>query len=653
MKKINIKSKGVLRKKRMSSLIRLSVLMLSVTGLFSILYLCYGLNYITNQYTAMTQKDYQTTETLQNLEEMLYRHQSCVLEHVVSASPEFKESLEKQTASLKSDMTKILNSLKSELNDTKFDIRYKSLSSNIFGYLQDSELIFEFSHNGQYEEANNYMEESLMDYINTVNSDLKSFDNIIHGEMKDARIIVEKKTKTVYVRAVLLFLILLICAFTSIIISFMISDQMMNYDPVTSIPNYDKFIEYCEKKKIKKCFSDFAILSINIKGFQYFNQQYGTSYGDKVLTEYSAFLRGAVKKGEIVARVSGDSFIASIKKDRTPVIADYIKQITLDIHCRDGIRKVTVNSRCGIYEVNSSSDVAMAVTCSQTALKEAKLTLNSDCIWYSSSMTENEIAVKETVAKFKEALKNKEFVVYYQPKVNMINDKLCGCEALVRWIKDGQIIPPFKFIPVLEEEGYITELDMYVFENVCRHISEWKKQEIEPVRISSNFSKLHLKNKRFADNILEIIEKYDIEKKYLEIELTESSGYDDFEAMNEFVNRMKDEKIYTAIDDFGTGYSSLSLLKDLDIDVVKLDKSFLSGAEDDAHKKMIENVVRMINDLHRKVICEGVETVQQAEFLKSVECFLAQGYLYDKPLPHDEFEKRLLSPVYKLNKAKG
>lgn len=648
MKKIKEKSKGVIKKQKMTRLIRLSVLFLSITGLFSILYLCYGLYNITNQYTNMTRRDYLTTETLQTLEEQLYQHQSYIFEHVVSNSPEFQDSLEKQTSGLKSSMSSILYALKDEMKDTKFDIRYKSLSSNIFGYLYDAESIFEMSHNGESEKANIYMEESLMDYINTVNSDLKSFDNMIHEDMKEARTELENNTKKVLIHAVLLFIILLCCAGTGIVISIMISNEMTNFDPVTGIPNYDKFIDVCEKKHMRKTFSEYAVLSINIKGFQYFNQQHGTDFGDEILTEYASFLRKATNTGEIAARINGDTFIALIKKDRVPVIADYIKQITLNIHRKDGTRKVVVNSRCGIYETAGNIDVSTALDYSETALKEAKNSTNSDCIWYSETMTESEIAAKETIAKFKDAIKNEEFSVYYQPKVNMIDDKLCGCEALVRWIKDGQTIPPFKFIPVLESEGYITELDMYVFEHVCQHISKWKVQGIEPVRISSNFSKLHLKNKRFADDVLEIIEKYGIEKKYIEIELTESSGYEDFDAMTEFVNRMKSEKIYTAIDDFGTGYSSLSMLKDLDIDVVKLDKSFLSGAEDKAHKKMIENVVRMINDLQRKVICEGVETRQQAEFLKSVECYLAQGYLYDKPLPHDEFEQRLLNPSYKI-----
>lgn len=651
MKMIKNRSKGVIKKKRMSRSIILSVLFMAIIGVFSILYLCYGLNDITYRYTQMLEQENKTTDTLKSLEDQLYRHQFFVFEHVISTSPDLRENLEKQTSQLKSSMYSSLNGLKKEMKDTKYDIRYKSLSANIRGYLYDADSIFEWSHTGEYDKVNEFMEDSLVDYINTVNSDVQSFSNLFREDVITARKELEQRTRLIYSSAIFLLILLFICSIVSIIVSCVISNELVNIDPLTVIPNYDYFTDHCQKKKIRRVITDYSVICINIKGFQYFNQQFGTSFGDSVLTEYAAYLKNAAsKKHEIVARINGDSFAALIKKDRVPVLVDYLNQVTLLIHQKDGARKAVVKSRCGIYDIEPETDIAGAISFAQTALKQAKSSSSADCIWYTNDMTEKEKNAKEVLAKFSDAIKRHEFVVYYQPKVNMTNNRLCGSEALVRWIKDGKMIPPFRFIPVLEEEGYITELDFYVFEQVCKDISKWVSEGIEPVRVSSNFSKLHLKNKRFAEDILDIIEKYHVDKKYIEIELTESSGYDDFEAMTVFVNRMKTEKIYTAIDDFGTGYSSLSLLKDLDIDVVKLDKSFLNGAEDDAHKKMIENVVKMINDLHRKVICEGVETEQQAGFLKSVECFLAQGYLYDKPLPHDEYQQRLVSPVYSMNK---
>ena len=497
------------------------------------------------------------------------------------------------------------------------------------------------------------MEETLVDYINTVNSNVSSFKNMLEDDMSEVRNELETNTKVIYMQALIILCVLIACSVFCLIISFRLSHEIINIDPLTQIPNFDYFLGYCEKPFIRGNLANYAVMSIDIKGFQYFNQQLGTSFGDALLVEYAAQLKknkSRKRYREFIARVNGDSFIAIHKTDRIPVITDYLRQVDMNVRFGDSVQKVTVYSRCGVCPLEKGMSIMDAVENSRTALREAKKLSNTSSVWYTPKMSEKERNSKETIAKFSKAIKNNEFLVYYQPKVDMTTNRLSGCEALVRWMHDGKLIPPFSFIPVLEDEGYVTELDFYVFEKVCKDLSEWISKGIEPVRISSNFSKLHLKNKRFADDILEIISQYNIDKKYIEIELTESSGYDDFEAMTQFVNKMKIENIHTAIDDFGTGYSSLSLLKDLDIDVVKLDKSFLNGANTDLQKQMIENIIKMIRDLHHDVICEGVETEQQAQFLKSVKCFMAQGYLYDKPLPHDDFEKRLVSPVYELEK---
>ena len=168
------------------------------------------------------------------------------------------------------------------------------------------------------------------------------------------------------------------------------------------------------------------------------------------------------------------------------------------------------------------------------------------------------------------------------------------------------------------------------------------------VKISSNFSKLHLKNNDFSSRILALLLRYDVDPKLVEIELTESSGYQDFEALTKFVDCMNAANVSTSIDDFGTGYSSLSMLRDLNVDVIKLDRSFFRNvdSEDTADKKMVENVIHMIQDLDREIICEGIETKQQAEFLKQVQSPIVQGFLFDKPLDREAFEKRMKKPVY-------
>ena len=241
----------------------------------------------------------------------------------------------------------------------------------------------------------------------------------------------------------------------------------------------------------------------------------------------------------------------------------------------------------------------------------------------------------------------KQFEVYYQPKVNILDQSLCGCEALVRWIRNGFIVSPMEFIPVLEQEGTICTLDFYVLERVCETIRSWMDKGIEPVRISVNFSRSHLRNEGLSQRIFALIDKYKVDPNYLEIELTEMSGYDNYEKLEQFIKEMKSKGVHISIDDFGTGYSSLNLLTDLEVDTVKLDRSYSVRLDKETEKTkvLIHNIVNMVHELGYSVIAEGVEKEEQADFLREIGCSMVQGYLYDKPLPLEEFEKRLLGQI--------
>ena len=265
-------------------------------------------------------------------------------------------------------------------------------------------------------------------------------------------------------------------------------------------------------------------------------------------------------------------------------------------------------------------------------------------------MAENMYHEKEISSKFREALNNKEFKVFYQPKVNVETNKLQGCEALVRWIRNGTIINPGDFIPALENNGSIKELDHYVFDQVCQDIVSWKNKGYDCVRVSSNFSKLNLKDDNFPQKILNTISKYSVDKELIEIELTESSNYGDYSKLLNLLGRMKENGITTSIDDFGVGFSSLELLKNHNVDVVKIDKKFIDDIEENKgnneHTTLVKHILNTCKELNKEVICEGVESHLQRTLLKDMNCDLIQGYLYDKPLTYEEFEKRLLKPQY-------
>ena len=217
-------------------------------------------------------------------------------------------------------------------------------------------------------------------------------------------------------------------------------------------------------------------------------------------------------------------------------------------------------------------------------------------------------------------------------------------------IKNGKVVPPADFIPLFERDGSVCRLDFYVLDQVCRDIKAWKQQGIEPVTISVNFSKTHLHNPKVAEEILAVIGTYGIESKYIEIELTEMSDYSDYLALKTLVSKMKSHGIKTSIDDFGTGFSSLNLLTDFMFDIVKLDKSFLDNIEkhgSGTDEIVVRNIVKMVRELEMKTIAEGVETEEQARFLKNIDCSLVQGYLFDRPLPMQDFVERLHERKYK------
>jgi len=397
------------------------------------------------------------------------------------------------------------------------------------------------------------------------------------------------------------------------------------------------------KGRKKNRLINYAGLAISIKDFKFINQEYGSAIGDIVLKNYATTLSEQLLRGEVIARNGGDNFIALVEKDRAEEFFNKISRVPVDVGAKMGL---TLTSRCGIYQINEEDSIYDVINACLIAVGETRRSGANDYVWFRQERRDEMVRQKDILSGYHKAIEEEEFVIYYQPKVNLKTRTLCGCEALVRWIRNGELVPPNSFIPVLENDGKVQELDFYVFDKVCRDIGDWQRRGIQPVRVSSNFSKLHLHNKQFVDDVLGVVNKHGADPYYLEAELTESSGYEDLDAMKFFVSEMREAGIHTSMDDFGTGYSSLSLLRDIDMDVIKLDRTFLRDENDAKEERMVENIVRMIHDLDRKVICEGVETEEQVEFLKRVGCTMAQGFLFDRPLSREEFEKRLINPYY-------
>ncbi len=405
---------------------------------------------------------------------------------------------------------------------------------------------------------------------------------------------------------------------------------------------------FIEKGQISKYYGVF----LNIKNFKYINQNVGPSNGDYLLKKLHQRLSNTLQNDEACARLGGDNFILLIRKERLDIFLKRNTILTFDMHTANPTPPVSLELRMGIYAAREGDQMADIMSKTTSAFAQSRMEGNADIVWFEDYMIEQEIQAKQVGSMFPEAIANKEFLVYYQPKVLLNSHELCGSEALVRWMRNGELIPPMAFVPALEKSGNVCELDYYVFEQVCKDLKEWESQGIQPVKVSTNFSKNHLMEPNFGDRILSLIQQYDVNPAYLEIELTETRSNKDIPAMDDFILRMKENGLSISIDDFGTGYSSLNLLKDLHVDTIKLDRAFVYNIENEnlPDRIVIKNIVNMVKELGMEVIAEGVETQAQVDFLKSIRCNMAQGYLFDKPLPKDEYELRLTKKrTYKLN----
>ena len=257
---------------------------------------------------------------------------------------------------------------------------------------------------------------------------------------------------------------------------------------------------------------------------------------------------------------------------------------------------------------------------------------------------------KEIAEKLPQAIENHNIMPFYQPKVHIKRKELFGCEALARWKFGGSIISPTDFIPDAEKNGIIASLDLYMLRSVCRDIREWLDSGIEPVPVSVNYSQQNFIRPTLITETLDIINEFDIDGKYIEFEITETSYIENFEVLEEFVNEMHRHGIRVSLDDFGVGYSSFKMFSTLDIDTIKLDKSLFEG--DNAYAKknhaILKNITSMINDIDALTVAEGIESSKQLDLVREIGGNIVQGYIFDKPLEKAEFTKRLISKKYEI-----
>ncbi len=415
------------------------------------------------------------------------------------------------------------------------------------------------------------------------------------------------------------------------------------------------------QKKILSIFSkpnksQYSIIFMNIKNFKIVNRKYGHGEGTKIINQISKKLKVFLNDESFATYLGGDNFIAFVNNIYLPIFLKMISKFPVEaVNVYGKKEEYYVTFHAGVIkkvflEPNSTlGDLSYFIENSQIAMNISKRNPSGqNIIYFDDEIKKVILREKEIECCMRDSLKNEEFFVCYQPKVDLNTYKLSGAEALVRWKKDGRIISPSSFIPLFEKNGFVCELDFYVLDCVCKKIRSWIENNIEPVKVSVNFSKLHTDNPNLVDDITDVIVKNGILPKYIEIEFTETSYMDDSKQIKDIITKLKDVGIMVSMDDFGTGYSSLNMLKEMPIDILKLDKSFLNsdGEMTKREEVIIKNVIRMAKELDIEVVSEGVETNWQVKFLQELECDIAQGYFFDRPLLEDDYEQRLKKMIY-------
>ena len=405
-----------------------------------------------------------------------------------------------------------------------------------------------------------------------------------------------------------------------------------------------------------KLSGSYTALLFNLKRFTLINQDIGRDNGDIVMRKYYDMLVSAVGRSGIVARVGGDNFIMLFRNVHTERIFGILRGIPVSYGSADDSR-VMLSASAGVYPIpkefvfNTQGDIMDKLMSSSQAAKHSQRDL---IVYYDYGMVKQNYKSMRIQQLFPRALTEREFRVYYQPKVDVETGRIVGAEALCRWFHDGIMIPPMEFIPILEQTTDVCRLDFYMLDSVCADIRRWLDTGKKPVRISVNLSRKHLADVDLLKHLMEIIERHSVPHEYIEIELTETTTDVEFRDLKRIVSGLQQMGVRTSVDDFGVGYSSLNLIREIPWNVLKIDRCFLpmdDESESSVTSMMYRHVVSMALEMGLECITEGVETARQIEILRSNGCRIAQGFVFDKPLPIEEFEKLLGGYRYRLGAA--
>ncbi len=419
---------------------------------------------------------------------------------------------------------------------------------------------------------------------------------------------------------------------------------LATHDTLTGLYNKEYFMKKAEKYINRHPEEKLYIICTDIKDFKMINDFLGTKTGDAVLTDFAKMLDKHMNDFIAYGRLGNDIFGVLMSKDkyREEFFICGSKESFFDGMGNDV--SFQIRNYVGVYEIDDRT-TPISVMCDRArmAIATIKGDYHKQVAYYSSTMRDNVLYEQELISSLNEAIEQEQLKMYLQPQMSA-DGKLLGAEALVRWFHPtkGQIMPG-KFIPIFEKNGLISDVDLFMWEVACKQLRKWKDEGREDLYISVNISPRDFYFLNIYQIFTELVEKYDIDTKNLKLEITETAIVMDFQRQLELINRLRQGGFIVEMDDFGSGYSSLNMLKDLHVDVLKIDMAFLKKAKDEERsKKILQMIISLSSHLEMPVITEGVETAEQVKFLSEMGCGMFQGYYFAKPMSVDEFEKEYL-----------
>ena len=414
--------------------------------------------------------------------------------------------------------------------------------------------------------------------------------------------------------------------------------NLFQYDRLTGVYSKEFFYRKVRQELEDNPDREYTIVSSDIENFKLFNDVFGVAAGDRLLKDMADRLRKMAVDGEICGRFSGDRFLLLMEREKEHENRRLFENVAKDVF-QSHLKNIII--KWGIYEIYNRS-VPVEHMCDRAMLAADRIKGQYNVCFnvYDDTMREKLLRERAITDSMEDALRDEQFVIYLQPKYSLQDDSLAGAEALVRWIHpEWGFMSPGEFIPLFEKNGFITQMDRFVWERVCSILQKWKRQGRPLLPISVNVSRADVYQSDIEEIFLGLIRKYDIDPKYLHLEITESAYAEDPRQIIDTVDSLRSLGFIIEMDDFGSGYSSLNMISRMKMDILKLDMKFI---QNDAATTSDQGILHFITGLARwmnlSVVAEGVETREQLLRLREIGCDYVQGYLFSRPMPVEEFE---------------